>query len=240
MMKTAIFYGNMRKGSTHKAVQFFKDELARCGDVVFKEFFMPRDLPQTCTGCQACLSSPCDTCPHAASVQPILDAILQSDALVFATPHAGASAMPASMKNLLDHLDFLVLPVAPREAVFTKKAFVLSTGSGSAKASKEIAHGVRHWGVNRVSSMGLRMFTNKWDSMPQAKQRRFEMKIRRTARRFHKQKTGRPTLSALVFWQLSKFVLKRYVGKDAYPYRYWEARGWFAKNPLFHRPAHQA
>jgi len=231
-MKTTIFYGNQKKGNTYITAQIVKDEMGKCGDVEFTEFFMPRDLPEICSGCQLCLGNPWENCPHARYVRPILEAILASDAVIFATAHAGASAMPASMKNLLDHLDFLVLPVAPREEIFTKKALVVTTGTGSAGAAREISDGIRHWGMNRVHTVALRMFTDKWGSMPQAKQNRFEEKLRRAAKRLYAQKRGRPYPGTIALYHMSKFILKRYAGAGTYPYRYWQERGWFRKCPF--------
>jgi len=231
-MKTTIFYGNQKKGNTYKTAAIFKDELLKCGGVEFTEFFMPRDLPDICTGCQLCITKSYEKCPHSEHVKPILDAILNSDALIFASAHAGASAMTASMKNLLDHLDFLVLPVTPREEIFTKKAFVISTGTGSTGAARQIKVGVKHWGINRIYSLGLRMFTNKWDSMPESRQKRFEKRLRRAARRFYPIKHRRPYIGTTALYYMSRFILKRYAGAGTYPYEYWQEHGWLKKRPF--------
>jgi NAD(P)H-dependent FMN reductase len=95
------------------------------------DFFMPQALPEFCIGCQRCLGNPYDECPHYSYVAPIVNALLGSDAIIVASPHYGASTIPAGLKNLFDHLDFLTMAVAPREEIFRKKAFVITTGSGS-------------------------------------------------------------------------------------------------------------
>lgn len=68
-----------------------------------------------------------DKCPHYQYTLPIYDTIMSADELIFTTPHYGACDMSASMKNLLDHLDFFTLTVAPREKIFSKKAFIITT-----------------------------------------------------------------------------------------------------------------
>ena len=161
-----------------------------------------------------------------------MDAVIHADALVFTTPHHGVSSMSACMKSLLDHLDFLALTVAPRAELFSKKAFVITTGTGSATASKPIVKGLKHKGINRVYALGLRMFVDKWDKMPIKKQAKCEKVLRRAADRFYATKKGRPYLSTIGMYHMSKFILKRYVGKDAYPYRYWEEKGYFKKRPF--------
>ena len=160
-MKAVVFHGSPRKGNTFRATSIFMDELFKCGDVHITEFFMPKDLPAFCTGCTLCLGGLRDKCPNVQYISPIVDSIIEADALIFATPHYGACSMPGSMKNLLDHLDFLVLNVSPAEEMFDKKAFIITTGSGSTAAIKPIKSFLKHCGMNRVFSIGLRMLTDR-------------------------------------------------------------------------------
>jgi multimeric flavodoxin WrbA len=106
-MKVVIFHGSPHKGNTHYVTNIFVDELAKCGDTSVTEFFLPQSLPEFCTGCTLCLGGLREQCPNAQYVTPIMDAIINADALVFATPHYGACSMPGSMKNLLDHIRLL-------------------------------------------------------------------------------------------------------------------------------------
>jgi multimeric flavodoxin WrbA len=231
-MKTVVFHGSPRKGNTYHAVRIFLEELQKSGDVSFIEFFLPKDLPAFCTGCALCHGGANDKCPDTEYVNPILDAIINADALIFATPHYGACSMPGSMKTLFDHLDFLVLNVSPRAENFNKKAFIISTGAGSAAAIKPIASVLKHWGVNRVLSLGLRMFTNTWDKMPESRQKRFETSIRRAARKFFNTKKGRPYLSTVFFYHISKFIIRNYIAEGNYPYENWKEKGYFHKRPF--------
>ena len=231
-MRTVIFHGNPKKGNTYFATRIFMDELSKCGDVDFIEFYLPKALPVFCTGCTLCLGGQREKCPNAQHVTPILDAVIEADALVFATPHYGACSMPASMKTLLDHLDFLVLNAAPRDEVFAKKAFILTTGAGTAASIKTIRNLLLHWGVNRVYSLGIRLFTDKWEQMPKSKQEKCEKAIRRSANRFYRAKRGRPNITTVFFYNMSKFVLKRYVGEGNAPYDLWKERGYFRKRPF--------
>ncbi|MDR1703905.1 MAG: NAD(P)H-dependent oxidoreductase [Clostridiales bacterium] len=162
----------------------------------------------------------------------MLDAILAADALIFTTPHYGACDMSGAMKNLLDHLDFLTMSVAPREAIFRKKAFIITTGSGSAAAIKPIRSFIKNWGINRVYSYGIRMFTDKWDKMPEAKRSKHEKALRRAARAFYAAPVKRPYIPTVFMYHMFKFVIKRYIGEGNYPYEYWKDRGYFTKRPF--------
>lgn len=231
-MKVAVFHGSPRKGNTYAATKIFLGELAKHADVTCTEFFFPSALPVFCTGCQLCLSSPRERCPHAQYVTPILEAILAADALVFTTPHLGGCSMSSCMKNLLDHLDFLTLNVAPRPALFGKKAFILTTATGSAAAIRPIRRFLKNWGLNRVDALGLRMLTNAWSAMPASRQASFDKRLRRAARRFAAAPLKRPYLSTVCMYHLSKYILKRYVGEGAYPYAYWKENGFFKRRPF--------
>lgn len=231
-MTIAVFYGSPRKGNTYRATTIFLDELSQREEVQYKEFFLPGALPEFCIGCQLCLGGPCGRCPHSQYVTPILDAILSADALIFATPHAGASSMTAGMKNLLDHLDFLTMTVAPRAELFGKKAFIITTGSGSTSAIKPIKSCLKNWGINRVYALGIRMFTDKWDKMPEAKKAKCEKKLRRKANKFYRRSKGRPYASTVFMYHMSKFIIKKYIGEGAYPYEYWKEKGYFRKRPF--------
>lgn len=231
-MRMTVFHGSPRKGNTYTATKIFMDALTDCGNVQFTEFFLPESMPDFCIGCQQCLGNPHEKCPHARYVTPVLDAILASDALLFTSPHYGACSMSGCMKNLLDHLDFLTLGIAPRTEIFSKKAFILTTGAGSTTAAKPIKQFLINWGINRVHTRGLAMFTNQWDKMPLKKQSKFENTLRRSARKFYNAPKGHPYLSTVFMYHLFKFTIRNYVGKGNYPYEYWKEKGYFDKRPF--------
>ena len=231
-MEAAVFHGSPRRGNTYFATKIFMDALSGQGDVRYTEFFLPEALPAFCNGCTLCLGGKREACKQASYVTPILDAMLHADALIFATPHYGACDMTGAMKNLLDHLSFLVLNVLPRAEMFEKKAFVITTGAGTAAAIQPIKKMLRHWGLNRVYSLGFRLRTDRWKNMPQARQMKYERALRRSARNFYQTKKGPPYLGTICFYHMSKFILKRYVGPGNYPYDYWEQQGYFKKRPF--------
>lgn len=231
-MNIVIFHGSPRKGNTYAAAKIFMDELRKNNDAHFTEFFLPESMPEFCTGCPLCLGSPNERCPHSKYVTPILNKIMSADALVFTTPHFGASCMSGCMKNLLDHLDFLTMTVSPRKEIFDKKAFIISTGAGSTAAIKPIKKFLKNWGVNRVYSYGIRMFINEWAKMPVKKRIKIENKLRSSASKFYSVRKKRPYISTVFMYHVNKFILKKYVGEGNYPYEYWKEHGYFDKRPF--------
>jgi len=232
-MKVAVFHGSPRNGNTYFATKIFMDELLKCGGVSFTEFFLPKALPVFCTGCTLCFSGLLEKCPNYRYVAPILDAITNADALIFATPHYGACSMPGAMKSLFDHIDFLVLNVSPLEEMFAKKAFIITTGAGSTAAINPIKSFLKHCGINRVYSCGFRLLANKWGEMPKSKQEKYENLLRRLAQKFYKAKKGRPYLYTILYYHIVKnIIMKKYIGEGNYPYDNWTRKGYFKKRPF--------
>jgi len=231
-MKIAIFHGSPRKGNTYRATGIFLDELRKCGDVELTEFSLPSALPVFCTGCQFCLGGPRENCPHAAYVTPIYEAIMAADALIFTTPHYGACSMSAGMKTLLDHLDFFTMNISPRAEIFERKAFIITTAAGSAAAAGPIKKFLKNWGINRVYTLGIRMFSNKWDGMTAARRRKSEKKLRRAARGFYRGTKRRPYLSTVAMYYVFRLIVKKFIGQGNYSYEYWEEKGYFRRRPF--------
>lgn len=65
------------------------------------------------------------------------------------------------------------------KASFQKKAFILTTASGSEQNIRIIRSCLMNWGLNRVESLGIRMFTNKWEAIFQKRRMKLEKSIRK-------------------------------------------------------------
>jgi len=85
-----------------------------------------------------------------------------------------------------------------------------------------------HYGACAMTSLVLtvssqekifNMFTTKWDKIPTTKQAKFEKRLRQSAKIFFKLPKTRPHISAVVFYHMSKMVVKKYVGKGNHPYK---------------------
>ena len=113
-MKITIIYGNQRKGSTYHCVKIIKDTFLVYEDVTFTEFFLPRDMPHFCLGCFNCFFTGELNCPHYEHVLSIVDALLNSDAIILSSPTYGFN-VTGSMKALIDHLCYMWMSHRPNE-----------------------------------------------------------------------------------------------------------------------------
>lgn len=116
--------------------------------------------------------------------------------------------------------------------MFSKKAFILTTATGSTAAIRPIKKFLKNWGINRVDALGLRMFTNRWDAMPESKREYFRRKLTAAAGKFYVAPQKFPYLSTIFMYHMSIFILKKYVGEGSYPYEYWKEKGFFKKRPF--------
>ena len=238
-MNIVLINGSPRKGNTYHAAKIFLDELAKTGDVSCTEYFLPQDLPEFCLGCGNCFDKGEARCPHAQYTLPILNSMLEADALLFATPVFVWQATGV-MKNFLDHFAHMFMVHRPREEVFLKKAFILSTASGGLKKSaiKPVATILKLWGINRVYSQGFVlhvMHPGTWDSISTKRREKFEKVIRKRAKEFYSKANANkcpPYLFTRVMFYISRRMMKTDEKSRAYDQSYWIEKGWIKGNPF--------
>ena len=238
-MKIVLINGSPRKGNTYHAAKLFLDDIAKLGEVTCTEYCLPHDLPKFCTGCGNCYNKGEDKCPHVGYTLPILNSMVEADALIFATP-VFVWQMPGALKNFLDHFSHLFLVHRPREEMFSKKAFVISTASGGLKnsATKPVTTILRLWGINRVYSQGFIlhvMHPGTWDLMTEKRKEKFEKTIYKRANDFYrsiKAKKRPPYLFTRVMFYVSRRMLNTDEKNRAYDKLYWDAKGWMKSNPF--------
>jgi multimeric flavodoxin WrbA len=120
--------------------------------------FYPVDLPIFCFGCKNCFLKGAEKCLHYLAMQPIWQAILDADLLVFAYPVYALRA-PASIKSLLDHLCVRWMVHRPEPEIFKKTAVIItnSVGAPNGSAQKDVITSLRWMGVSNVYAQGAGM-----------------------------------------------------------------------------------
>ncbi|MCI1965624.1 MAG: flavodoxin family protein [Oscillospiraceae bacterium] len=238
-MKLTVIHGSPRKGNTYHAAQLFLHSMKQCEATEVREFFLPNDLPEFCRGCCACVLHGEEHCPHFRYSKPILDSMLESDALIFTTPVYVMSAS-GGMKNFLDHFPFLFMVHRPRPEFFHKKVFIISTtvGAGLKSAMKPIARCLKYWGINKVYQTGFRMFALEWGDMPEKRQKKYACRLDRSAEKFWRavrKGDSTPYVFSRFFFFLCRVMYKRHTAASL-DRQYWEAHGWLGGKTPFHNP----
>lgn len=146
-MKILIINGGPHKGNTWLLTEKAKNILETFDKTIeFHEIHLSDvDLP-FCTGCSSCFRAGHRTCPHNKIIQPIMDAIEDSDGVIFCAP-CFQGHLPGILKNFTDHMAFML----HRPRYFTKKALIISTTGGvSARSTtKALAATLPGWGFNK-------------------------------------------------------------------------------------------
>jgi len=241
-MKVVVFNGSPRKGNTYAATQIIKNEMMACGDVKFIEYFLPNDLPEFCKGCFLCLSENEQLCPHSKYTLPILENLLDSDALIFATP-VYVLQTTGAVKAFFDHYSWMFIVHRAHPEMFRKKAFVPSTtaGAGTKTAMKTITTNLKFWGINRIYSSGFAMRAINWETVKPKRREKFERRLRKSARRFFREtasgKKHSPYLLTRLMFYIRRGMLKKDLASQSdesavADIRHWQEQGWFNKNPF--------
>ncbi len=228
-MKYCVVHGSPRRGNTYHAAKLMMQELERYGSCEFTEFFLPKDMPYLCLGCFTCFMQSESKCPHSNVVQPIAESIKAADALIFTSP-VYVLGESAQMKALLDHLGWLFMVHRPDESMFKKSAMIISTtaGAGTKHPIRTIARSLRWWGLRRIDSCGIKLYSLNWDEIAQKRRSRIEQTIRQKSRRFYQaaKASKRPAgFFARFMFPLMRGMISKYEHDNA-DYVYWKQNGW--------------
>jgi multimeric flavodoxin WrbA len=234
-MKITLINGSMRHGSTWHCADAVLQELRKTGDTQVTEFFLPRDMPHFCNGCFSCIYHGEDTCPHASSIQPLVEAMTQADLIVLTSP-VYAMDVSGGMKALLDHLCFMWMSHRPNAAMFGKVGLTVVTaaGSGLSHTAKTLKNSLRFWGVKKVYGFSSRVAAMKWSDVSEKTQAKIRRNAEKLAVRIVKSvsaRTQRPLFRSFFFRLMAGMQKKN----DWNPTdrNHWLAQGWLeGKRPF--------
>lgn len=236
-MQVAIVYNSERKGSTYNCVRIIKQTMESLGDVTFNEVFLSKELPDFCMGCFNCFLKGENTCPHYINVQPIVETMIKSDAIILASPTYGLN-VTSTMKNFIDHLCYMWMPHRPNKAMFSKIGFVISTtaGMGTYTTNKTMKRALNYMAVKKTYSYGTSVAAVSWKDVKESKKKKIEKQLVKKATLFYKATANREKSSNGIFikilFKLVKSMQKGYED-DSYDKKYWRKMGWLDKEKPF-------
>jgi len=229
-MKTVIIYGVEHKGSTYNVVQLFKKQLNISEDNL-AEYFLPKDMPHFCCGCNNCFLKGENFCPHQNYITPIKEAIMSAELIIFSSP-VYVLHVTGQMKALLDHFGFQFMAHRPDKSMFSKTALIVSVGAGGGMNStiKDISVNLAWWGVSRIFTFGFAIRAAKWDEITEKNRLKMERKINNISDKI-KSKIKKPEFSikTKVLFHINRMIQKKF-GYSPCDNEYWKNNGWFGKN----------
>ena len=207
-MKILMINGTMRKGSTYQVGKLAIEEIMQEGDQL-TELFLPKDMPEFCRGCAACIRESETRClDYLMYMKRFTRMIDEADLLIFTSP-VYVMHVSGAMKALLDHYGYRCMIHRPEASMFGKQAICIVTaaGGGIRSALKDIKDSLLYWGVARIYTLGVKVGTSGFEHMEQAaKDQGLKTKI--------------------LFYIMRKVVRD---GNNPADQKYWEENGWLAK-----------
>jgi multimeric flavodoxin WrbA len=194
------------------------------------EYYLPKDLPHFCCGCNNCFMQGEEFCPHQDNVTPIKNAIWDAELLIFTSP-VYVMHVTGQMKAFLDHFAFQFMAHRPNGKMFSKTALIISLGAGGGMDTtiKEISISMDWWGISRVYKFGYAVKAAKWDDVTEKNKTKIERKIKTISNKINKNiNKPKTNLKIKGYFYFCRMIQKKY---EYIPYdkEYWEKHGWLNK-----------
>ena len=149
-MKITVIHGQLHKGVTYHLTWAVLEKMMDQGDEV-KEFFLPKDGPGFCVGCNNCFLKGESHCPGADKVQPIATAMDWADVIILDSPNY-VLEMSGGLKNLMDHLAYRWVTHRPSDSMFRKIGITVcsSAGAPAGHTVRSMAKQLKWMGITKV------------------------------------------------------------------------------------------
>ena len=233
-MKVTIINGQNHKGASYTIGRKVALKLTSEDEII--EFFMPKDMPHFCSGCNQCFMKDEKLCPHYECMQPIVKAIDNADVMIFTTP-VYVYHCTGSMKAFLDHFAYRWMLHRPNGDMFKKQAICISTaaGAGMKTACKDIKDSMFFWGVGKTYTYGVALRASKFSEIKPKLKSRIDDDVNKIAKKVKsKQKHVKSSIKAKGFFKIARMLNKK-DGWNPVDVEYWKAAGWNAKTRPWHK-----
>lgn len=236
-MKITVINGTMRHGSAWHCKDLLLEKISQLEETQVREFYLPKDMSNFCTGCFSCFLKGENSCPHADQIQPIVAALEEAD-LVILTSSVYALDVTGSLKALLDHLCFMWLSHRPNPKMFNTVgiSFATTAGAGLTHTTKTMQNSLKFWGVKKRFASKQAVAAMKWSDITDKKRARIEKDMAQLAQKATKavaniEHSSAPLFRKIVFKAMRKMMKKN----DWNPTdrNHWEANGWLSGTKPF-------
>ena len=217
-MKITVIHGQNHKGSTYHIAKMLYDKL----DGEIKEFFLPRDFNSFCVGCNNCFIKSESLCPHYKTLNPITDAMDNSDIIILTSP-VYVYHVTGAMKAFLDHYGYRWIVHRPNESMFKKQVVCISSaaGGGMKSANKDMADSAFFWGAAKIYKYGFAVREVTWDNVKDDIKESISKKMNLAAIKI-KREYGKvkPSIKTRIFFKVIKSLHKKKNFTENY-FNYW-------------------
>lgn len=224
MKITAILGSPRKKGDCFSTIEMIEKSFNRIDETHIDYVFLSETGLGFCKSCLMCYSKGEQYCPNKAVTSVLLEKMLESDIVIFASP-VYEQHVTALMKNFYDNFSFMF----HRPRFFEKKAILVSSTGGSGLKGtldymKMCAIG---WGFQIAGVVGVCGHTLKADD---TYRNDVQKKIDSLVYRIYSNKKAVPSLYQLAMFRAMQVKAIRSHEKKNVEYEYWKERGWLQKN----------
>lgn len=223
-MKIVVLHGQGHKGNTYNLTKLFVNELVKETDEVTE--FRVNDV-KPCVGCNLCIMQDEGVCPQRHFVEPIIEAIEQSDIIIAESPNY-CMGMTGQLKTFFDHMAYRWVSHRPHPSMKNKIGIAISTaaGYGDKKAAKSITQQMFWWGVAKTYRISSVVAAISWDEIKPDKKIAITKKVKKLAKKISKTagKVSPGIKSRLVFGMMRS--MQKGASWNPVDQKYWKDNGW--------------
>lgn len=231
MKKVTAFIGSPHKGATYQAVQEFEANLKSYADIDFEYVWLKDCHLEYCRGCRLCFDKGEEHCPAKDDRDLLLEKLLNSDGVIFATP-SYAFQVTALMKNFLDRTAFIFH--RPR---FFGKTFTAIVPYAVPLGGASIVKYLETMGENFGFRVARGCCVNTLGPQTQLQQKRNSREIKKASSRFYaelmRQTPPIPSFFRLMLFRMSRKGIMRILDEKARDYRWYQEKGWFESDYFY-------
>ena len=220
-MNILIINGSPRRENTWKIIERVKNTLTDLDNkTTFSEVDLINENIPPCLGCYSCFNNGEKSCPHASSVQPIVEKMLECDGLIITSP-VYALNVTGLMKNFIDHLAYFY----HRPYFFEEKAMVIVTtaGAGHKKVGKYLDETLGNWGYNQRFKLCFVHAHDKHGYLPLKTKEEVDKQSIKFYSSIRDNTLKNPSFKALTMYNVWRAMA--YNGHIAYDKKYWFETG---------------
>lgn len=227
-MKIAVIHGQSHKGITYTMTKALLKQLA-CKQDEVREFFLPKEGPDFCYGCNSCFIKGEEFCPSADKVQPIVKAMEWAQVIILDSP-CYVMEMSGVMKNLMDHLAYRWITHRPHGSMFKKVGVTVCSSAGAPTRGvvKSMGKQLKWMGVPKVYYFGLMSNAMGVSDLKEEKKVEIDKRARKIARAV-KVRVANPHISIRGLIMFNIFKGMQSSDKSAWNPKdrhWWISQGW--------------
>ncbi len=227
-MKITVIHGQGHKGITYKMTSTVLEFLAEDNDEI-NEFFLPKDGPGFCVGCNTCFMKGEEFCPDADKVQLIIKSMEESEIIILDSPNY-VMEMSGNMKNLMDHFAYRWITHRPHANMFKKVGLTISSSAGAPPSNtvKSMAKQLKWMGVPKVykfplisNALNISTIPSKKEAELKRKAEKIASKVKRRAQNPHASLKGK-----IMFYMFRKMQSSPDADWNPKDRDWWIEQGW--------------